>query len=252
MYTRRSAIVWGFSAVPAFCADFWKAKNISEWSEKDVQKLLSKSPWAKEAAVEMGSPMSGGGGRPGGGGGRRGASGAMGGDASNGVPGGGGGGGGMGGGSGMGGGGGARGGGGGGMETAGGGENGGVPQMHATVRWQSALPVRSALKAEPPPPNTYVISVTGLPMMGAGRRPGGEERRQNTTLERKGRDPLVPAKVQMAQREEGSVLLFVFEAGPQPIDLDDKEVTFATKLGPMQLRAKFLLKDMMFEGKLAV
>jgi len=43
-----SMMVWGSPA-----SDFWNEKQPHEWAEKDVQRLLTKSPWAKDAAVEM-------------------------------------------------------------------------------------------------------------------------------------------------------------------------------------------------------
>jgi hypothetical protein len=77
MITRRRAILgiglgsslaaWGFAP-----GEFWDDKQPSEWSEKEVQRMLTKSPWAKEAGLEVtggrgGRGMGGPGGRgPGG------------------------------------------------------------------------------------------------------------------------------------------------------------------------------------------
>jgi hypothetical protein len=36
------------------------------------------------------------------------------------------------------------------------------------------------------------------------------------------------------------------------ITLDDKTVTFVTKLGPIDVKVKFTLKDMVYQGKLAL
>ena len=84
--TRRMAILgiglgsslaaWGFAP-----GESWNDKQPSEWSEKDLQRLMTKSPWAKEATPEinfdgmggpgmagppMGGPGMGGPGGPGG------------------------------------------------------------------------------------------------------------------------------------------------------------------------------------------
>lgn len=72
MITRRIAILGlGFGptlATRGFApGEFWNDKQPSEWSEKDIQHLLTKSPWAKEATAEMNLPNMGG---PEGGGGR--------------------------------------------------------------------------------------------------------------------------------------------------------------------------------------
>jgi hypothetical protein len=147
-----------------------------------------------------------------------------------------------------------------------------MPQVKATVRWESASIIQDAMKRQLPEAakGHYLVSVSGMPMMGMmGGGPGGppgaappdpaqmEERRkrmmeglkQNTELQRKGKDPIKPAQV-VPQR--GNMLLFLFPQGSDPIDADDKEVTFLCKLGRMQVKSKFVLKDMMYKGKLAV
>src|ERR1035438_5781185 len=130
----------------AASSDFWNKKEPAEWSSEEIDKLVTKSPWARQvnassAAMSRQSGGSGGGGGNGGGTGDPGIGGGGGG-----YPGGGGGGypggGGMGspGGGGMGG----RGSGGGGRRGGGGGP---MPVSYtATVRWESAKPVQGALK----------------------------------------------------------------------------------------------------------
>ena len=121
MITRRNLILTGAGVLPLFAAaDFWNKKKPSEWSEKEVQALLTKSPWAKDASVEFnmqgmeGGPDGGMGGPPGGG---------MGGE---------------------------------------------MPEMHAVVRWEGAMPIRAANKTEAgqQAADTYIISLSGMPMMG--------------------------------------------------------------------------------------
>ena len=124
-------------------ASFWETKDYTEWSAKEVRKILNNSPWAKKVSLNfggMGGP--GGQGSPGGYGG-----GAGGGRGGGGFPGGGAGGGGF---PGGGGGGGIPGGGGGGASRGGGGygrAGGGQspPQLQLTIQWSSALPVKQAL-----------------------------------------------------------------------------------------------------------
>ncbi len=58
MITRRNAILAlalgsGFVAWGLPPGDFWNDKQPGEWAEKDVQRLLTKSPWAKDATVEL-------------------------------------------------------------------------------------------------------------------------------------------------------------------------------------------------------
>ncbi len=145
-----------------------------------------------------------------------------------------------------------------------------MPEMHAVVRWESAMPVRAANKTEAgeQAANTYIISLSGMPMMGGRRRrseetsdDSGERRRPDpatmqarmkdaTRLERKGKDPIAPVRVEMKENGDSRETWFYFEGGGQPIELADKDVTFVTRMGPMQIRAKFTLKEMVYQGKL--
>ena len=183
---------------------------------------------------------------------------------------GGGGGGGMAGGGGGEGGGGGRGGagGGGGM-----GAGGGMPQIKSTVRWESAKPFFDSVKKEKTKEANefYILSLAGLP---SGNRQGGRPQegkdgkaapspqdrmkrmaaalKTSTKLERKGKDPINPELVEVVETQGGPVYVFLFARTGQPIALEDKEVTFHTKAGAMELRAKFVLKEMQYEGQLAI
>jgi hypothetical protein len=272
--TRAIAILACTSVPLLFAADPWKTKKAAEWTDKELQKVLTNSPWAKTASVEMGG--GGGGGMSGGRGGGmgRGGGGGM----------GRGGGGGMGGGGGIGGGGGdatSEGAGGGGFGRGGGGTEGpggggGIQAPHVVVRWESAHPMQEALtKAESRHMKAvaewskeyYVITASGVPMMGGGRRGGGaapgdppdqgrlqqmqQRLQQVTVLKRKGKDPVAPVRMAMSQGEEGMTLLFLFPRAAE-ITADDKDVSFETAVGPMSFKTKFNLKDMVYDGKLAL
>jgi hypothetical protein len=76
--------------------------------------------------------------------------------------------------------------------------------------------------------------------------------KENTVLERKGKDPIHPDFVQPVQTQQGSILVFLFPRTGQPIEVDDKEVTFHQKLGPIDWKAKFNLKEMVYNGQLAL
>jgi hypothetical protein len=279
MLTRRNAIrlalgvpaisaaipAWAFSA-----KEFWESKPSSEWNADELERMITKSPWAKEASVAYnGGPGGLGGNGNGGGMGRsRGGIGFPGGGI--GFPGGGGG---------------NRGGYPGGYPGGGGGpvgSGGGTPrddgrrQFNATVRWESALPIQEALRigATDEKPNAdfgkyYVIALIGdLPMVGGRRRRSGDnsddddntaqtDRRmemykQYTKLERK------DGAVQLEKVEDGSRVgskgpgTYFYFSRQDDISMDDKQVSFSTKLGPMEIKAKFILKDMLYHGKLAV
>ncbi len=248
-----SMLLW--SAPWLRAADPWKEKQAADWSPADIQKLVTHSPWAKEASVSMGEGPSrtgpgaesaGGGGRGGGGGG-----GGMGGAGGGGGRGGGG--------------------GGGGAEGGGGGMGGGgMPQIKVVVRWEIAQPIIDSAKHQRSKEGEkyYIISASGLPSMDRLPRgqqktegkqmPSPEDRRramitrlkENTTLERKGKDPIYPDRLEMAEVNGDRILVFLFPREGQPVTLPDKEVTFHTKMGTMDVKAKFALKDMMYDGKL--
>jgi hypothetical protein len=257
----------------ALAADFWKDKAYSQWSDDEVTKMLSSSPWAQSTKA---SASNQGMGQRGGGGGRRGGGGGMGGPRI-GFPGGGGGGGYPGGGGGY------PGGGGGGYPRDGGGA---MPSFAATIRWQSALPVREALLRQSgvtktddsqvaekltAPVTSYVIALVGLPANlptrgGRYGRGAGSDTRDNddrdrdsqdadqldrlksgTRLNPKDRASIYPEKVE--RDKDAQTILFTFPR-TTTISLDAKEVEFVTHVGQIEIRHKFKLKDMVYQGKL--
>jgi len=48
---RNSAIFWVVMAVALSAAAFWEEKPFTQWSEKDVEKVLTDSPWAGKASI---------------------------------------------------------------------------------------------------------------------------------------------------------------------------------------------------------
>lgn len=72
----------------------------------------------------------------------------------------------------------------------------------------------------------------------------------NTTLEHKG-DEIKLNKVEPAPKNDLSAdgTLFYFSR-LLALRVEDREVTFATKLGPLDIKCKFALKDMLYRGKL--
>ena len=240
-------IVLAAAALLLDAEDFWIKKPFTEWSEKDASKLLASSPWshgvtlgggAEEPgrAVTGGNPAAmpsdnsmtgaaigtGGPGNPGGAPVDRGA----------------------------------------GRERPGGGQSATVT-LH--VRWLSALPVRQALvisrlgreqldseqarKFLQQNPGYYVVAIVGIPpQMAAGI---SDERlaamAKDATLLRKGKNPITAESAQKLTDEPGFAFLFPKTGA---IRDDDKEVEFVSRLGALELKSKFKLKDMMFGGKL--
>jgi hypothetical protein len=212
-------------------ADFWQAKLFTDWSDKEVQKVKENSPWAKQIQVAMG----GGEGTPDAGGKRKGggSGGAMPNDLAPGA-----------------------------AEGAAGAGMG----MTFTIRWQSALPEKQALvrqrfgaeagtSAEAKqilgnPEPDYVIVVEGL-SRGMVRGDADEIKKtlmEATALVIKGKEPIKPKDFRVAG--QGKVTAVFAFPRTNPITEDDKEVEFQCKVGGVNLRQRFRLKDMLFNGKL--
>ena len=222
--------------IPAllFAGEFWQDKKPSDWSEKDVKRLLTKSPWAKEGTVAFNMERMGG--MPGGGG----------------PP--------MGGGMGQ----------GGGMGPGG---PGGMEMPKPVIRWESAAPLRDAAAKSAGDAaaqslgewsaSFYVVTLSGFGAQGGrgGRGMGQPDPAQlsqmqdgmkaATNLTIKGKPAIAAARVETVQTEQGQVTAFLF-LRTVAIEAGDKEVTFETAMGPLGIKCKFVLKEMTYQGKLAL
>jgi hypothetical protein len=221
-----------------FAAEPW-VKDPAKWSDKDIQRILNDSPWAKKLMVPNGVSLYQENGETERGvmsdarAGSRGMGGAP-------V-------------------------GGGNMGDGFGG--GGVPQdngpagrlniddIDLVIRWQSAAPVQAALLRASAMPvidaqdETYSIAVI-LPSLPVGAAMAEAALVKATTLSWKAHEALHPIRVTVP-RKDMPVFGFQF-ARTHPIELEDTEVEFATRLGAMQIRKKFKLKEMNFQRKLAL
>ena len=230
-------LLTGIAAV-LMAADFWEKKKFPDWNQGEVQKMLTDSPWARpvliSSATMMGLPQS-----P--------------------V-----------------------------QEAARPGEPcptcadraphtsaGSVelpriaPTMNVIVRWHSALPVKQALvKARfgneaassaaareflEREENAYVICLAGIPPQSL---PGDAEEIKSRSVLRIKDAPPVPAQQVQAATEGGAVTVFLAfpkgQGGSHVITVEDKEVEVDVKLATISVRRKFKLKDMVYEGKLAL
>jgi hypothetical protein len=71
--------------------------------------------------------------------------------------------------------------------------------------------------------------------------------RESTTITTKEKQAYQPAEVRLLRGESGNIALFTFSR--EELNLDTKEFTFKTQMGPMEIAAKFNLKDLTLEGK---
>jgi hypothetical protein len=241
------------AAVVLLAADEpWKDKPFSGWTEEDAKQVLTQSPWAKSvdaefdrSAAQNDRRRSGGGGMgrgggigiggvgiglPGGiGGGRRGG----------GNPGGGG----------------YPGGGQGGPNRGPSAEGRQTPTLQ--VRWESALPVREAeLKARETNAPTvgeshYAIAVYGVPKRFASPDEKGLAGRlkKQAALKREGKKDLKPSSVEVLQREDGPVIVYLFPRSNE-ITRQDKRVGFDARVGALRFNVPFYVDDMLCAGKL--
>jgi hypothetical protein len=239
--------------------DFWEQKPYTEWGEKEVDKLLKNSPWAKTvtlAGMSQGREMSPGiGGDEGGGGfgGQR----TGGGDAG-----------------GMGeGGGGMRGGGGGRGNRGGGGMQGGVlPSV--VIAWNSQ-PVRQALARRLQLRNAEASqeqvdrllkfgsadTIEFLILGGFGGRgmssanPDMLKRMKDETYLAKKSKEKIPLQNVLLPQGPGQPLILSFPRtvdGKPAVSLDDKEIEVVTRVGGSTIRTRFKLAEMTVKGQLEI
>ena len=262
------ALVFAPVCVALFAADknFWDQKPYSEWSEKEVDRMLKNSPWAKTVALSLGQLQgrgriglegedglgrAGGGiGPERGGGSEAGAGGAGGAGAEGGGMGGGG----------------MRGGGG-----RGGGSMGGTmagPAPSIVIAWYSG-PVRQALarrqqlrNAEATQeqldkilkysdPSSIDFLVLGR-ALGASNPDALQKLKDETFLVKKNKEKIPLQTVQLPSGP-GQPLILRFPRlieGKAAVTLEDKEIELVTKMGTGTIRTRFKLAEMVVSGQL--
>jgi len=257
--TRRGilALVAGAGASRLFAAaDFWNKKDPKDWTRDEIDRLTTNSPWAKPVSAQIelddrngtydpnspqGYPPQGypGGGTtsprvgvgiPGIGLGTPGIGG--------GYP-------------------------GGGRRGSGQGRPGAYP-VRGTVLWESAEPVTEALKPEFPEEfaGHYIITLSGFPWPLRNGRVEEDERSEQDERERlksvtflkpERGNSLQPGLVQrpLSSSVNGGIL-FGFLKDLLHVSGDDKQIDFTTRLGRSPIQARFVPKEMLYRGKLAV
>jgi hypothetical protein len=235
-------ILLTFALCLGFAGDFWKSKKFSTWNDEETKKMIENSPWARKVPVKYTfTAPKGGGMGPGMGGGM---------------------------GPGM----------GGGMGPGMGGGGGGFgplsplpPDMTPKVilRWQSALPIKQAFarnrykdaveaseeaqKTLSREESQYILGVIGL--MGPPTAFEKEVLKAGATITVGELPPVNAADVLVDKQGMATNIYIAFPKtleGAHKIAVDDREVEFLLKTPNIEIKAKFLLKDMMYEGKLEI
>ena len=154
-----------------------------------------------------------------------------------------------------------------------------VPTLNVTVRWDSALPERLALRRQQelgngsaPPYTTaqadkdYIITVAGLVPAGRYHSVGQAETKSSSDDSVDARNPesmleglmqysrLVTRagaiRAEDAKLDAASGAIHLFFPRTHPITQGDKEVLFETRFGSLSVAQKFRLKDMLYRGRL--
>ena len=125
------------------------------------------------------------------------------------------------------------------------------------LRWESALPVQLAeLKSHEVEPPTlegdgYRIAVYGVP--GAYFKGDPEELgkplRNLAALKREGKKDVRPVSVEVFQRENGLVVVYLFPLSAE-ISKKDRQLQFEAQIGRIVVAQTFDLSEMEFMGKL--
>ena len=227
------AIVW-LAACAVLAADFWDEKEFTDWSDRDVQRMMTNSPWAKRitvvfprppgTALNDRTPVAGGigGGAAGGGRGGRGGRGFGGADGF-----------------------------------------GPTRQSRLIVQWRSGLPMRQAIvrgrigeggvldpagrQLLAQRPTGYFIVVAGLPRPFARLDPAALA--AEARLERPGKRPILPIQAAAEGEGNGAVVLYLFPRD-DAITLADEEVEFVAEIAEASIERTFELEDMVFNGRL--
>jgi len=143
------------------------------------------------------------------------------------------------------------------------------PSQTVLIRWHTALPVKQAVArmrygnevASSPEAaknlsreeKQYIVGIIGLPPMMMRGNPA--KLKSLALLKIKGRPPVEAEAVQTDKGERGVNLYLFFpkvQPGSHVITLEDSEVELSMKLGSTEIRRRFKLKDMVFDGKLEI
>jgi len=125
------------------------------------------------------------------------------------------------------------------------------------LRWESALPIRMAeLRAGQDQlavdAEGYQIGVFGVPTPDKLKDPEKwDNLKDDGSLRRDGKTNVKPAKVEVFQREDGLVIIYVFPLSAE-LTKKDGRVQFVAQIGRIVVNEYFDLTKMDFQGKLAL
>jgi hypothetical protein len=207
--------VWVAASIAPEAAEFWETKPFIKWSDGEVEKLLTDSPWTGLVAVPLPNtgpvPSGDGGGRGGGGGEGFGPGPRR-----------------------------IR------VTIA---WRSALPLRQAVVRRQAGQGGKVTVEQEgflSRDEGYYVVGLTGLPPQYT-RPTGGST--LTAFLRREGR-PAIPAQQASVDKSAGGFALLIGFPKTDAITLEDREVEFTARFEPFEIKKKFKLKDMVVGGRL--
>lgn len=220
-----AAVLYGTADAP------WKTRQVADWTADDAKQVLTDSPWAGAVNTTFTKNVN------------RQSGGMNGSGVSLGIPG-----------IGMGGG-----------RRRGGNPGGGPPPNQTPdgeppvlqVRWESALPIREAelknreVNAPDIDQGSYAVAVYGVP----ARMASGDEKtlaaqfKKQAAIKREGQKDLKPTSVQVLQREDGPVIVYLFPRKTE-IKRTDRRLEFDAQIARLQFIKAFYVEDMTWQGKL--
>ena len=209
---------WLGGAGLAAASNFWDAKPYTEWSPKEVETILTDSPWVRKLSVVIQTPPrasedGGGGGRGGGGGGDVGGRGFP--VAAPQLK----------------------------LTLT---WRSAQPVREALARSNNGNAETVDGKPVLERPAQYLFTLSGVPARYQRLLPDAAK----TTFLKRGSKPPI-ALLQGGIQQDGGLLTLVF-AFPRtdPIVLDDREVEFVVTIGTLEIKHKFKLKDLVVNGQL--
>src|SRR5665213_2142960 len=137
------------------------------------------------------------------------------------------------------------------------GDNSASQPPKLTLRWESAMPVRSAeLKTHDNDAPTfddshYAIAVYGIPerLLNGDFSKLGDQLKKHAVLKRDGKKDFKPSSVEVIDRPDGPIVVYLFPMTNE-ITKEDHRVEFDATVGRLELLQSFFTEDMVLDGKL--
>lgn len=129
------------------------------------------------------------------------------------------------------------------------------PSVALQLRWESALPIRVAelksrsMEAPAFEGDGYILAVYGIPRARVDPKSLPDTLKKQAVLKRGNKKDVRPSSVEVIQRDDGTVVLYLFPLSAE-ISRADRRLEFDAQIGRVSIAQSFDLEGMFFEGKL--